>query len=42
MMVQFFNPGIMYLILLPLCAAAMLVGAWLLLRVGRHNLAEAE
>ena len=41
-MVQFFNPGIMYLILLPLCAAAMLVGAWLLLRVGRHNLAEAE
>lgn len=41
-MLHFFNPGIMYLIMLPLCAAAMLIGAWLLLRVNKNNLAEAE
>ena len=42
MMVQFFNPGIMYLILLPLCAAAMLAGAWLLLRIDSRTLPAAE
>jgi len=41
-MVDFFNPGIMYRILLPLCAALSLAGAYLLLRINKGNLLKAE
>ena len=41
-MFQLFHPGIMYLILLPLCAVACLACAWFLLRVNAAALHAAE
>ena len=41
-MFQLFHPGIMYLILLPLCAVACLACAWFLLRVNAAALPAAE
>ena len=41
-MFDLFNPRLMYLILLPLCAALCIAGGILLLRVNRDNLTRAE
>ena len=41
-MTEFFDPGIMYLIILPLVAVLSLAGAYFLLKVKRENLRDAE
>lgn len=41
-MFDLFNPRLMYLILLPLCAALCIAGGILLLRVNQNNLTRAE